>query len=372
MGISGYSHEAHARYLDFDIRFWYLAGYDYVTVELQVPMMRQWLTAGDTALLASAERRWQSENSGAIQSWSDFERYPWPKPEDVDFFNLEYVSRHLPEGMQIIFCTQGGPMENLVTLMGLTPLALAVHDAPDLVAAIAERLSEVRETIYAAAVDVPNVGAFWMGDDLGYKTSTVLSPRDLRKYVFPYQKRIVDIAHAHDKPFLLHACGNLARIMDELIDGVGIDAKHSFEDVIMPVAEFKQRWVAAWPCWAGSIWISFAGTACRRSVPIRARSSKRARPAAAMRWEPAIHQPTMYPLRTISPCSMKARDTRGEATPTMSPHRTSGKGALNGRFQSQTTGRLLRWWTPRTGAYSTESAARRRYESLVANALNTS
>ncbi len=241
-GDPGYSHEAHARYLDFDIRFWYLAGYDYVTVELQVPMMRQWLTAGDTALLASAERRWQSENSGAIQSWSDFERYPWPKPEDVDFFNLEYVSRHLPEGMQIIFCTQGGPMENLVTLMGLTPLALAVHDAPDLVAAIAERLSEVRETIYAAAVDVPNVGAFWMGDDLGYKTSTVLSPRDLRKYVFPYQKRIVDIAHAHDKPFLLHACGNLARIMDELIDGVGIDAKHSFEDVIMPVAEFKQRW----------------------------------------------------------------------------------------------------------------------------------
>ena len=52
----------------------------------------------------------------------------------------------------------------------------------------------------------------------------------------------MEIVHAHNKPFLLHSCGNLARIMDDLIDDVGIDAKHSFEDVIMPVAEAKRRW----------------------------------------------------------------------------------------------------------------------------------
>ena len=30
--------------------------------------------------------------------------------------------------------------------------------------------------------------------------------------------------------------------MDDLIDWVGIDAKHSFEDVIMPAAEAKRRY----------------------------------------------------------------------------------------------------------------------------------
>jgi uroporphyrinogen decarboxylase len=41
--------------------------------------------------------------------------------------------------------------------------------------------------------------------------------------------------------FLLHSCGNLETIMDDVIE-LGVDAKHSFEDVIMPVEQVKQRW----------------------------------------------------------------------------------------------------------------------------------
>ena len=43
-------------------------------------------------------------------------------------------------------------------------------------------------------------------------------------------------------PYLLHSCGNLEEIMDDLIDDVGIDAKHSYEDVIMPVTEVKKKY----------------------------------------------------------------------------------------------------------------------------------
>jgi uroporphyrinogen decarboxylase len=60
--------------------------------------------------------------------------------------------------------------------------------------------------------------------------------------VFPGQKKLADIAHAHNKPFCLHACGNLEQVMDDLIDYVGIDAKHSYEDVFMPVTEAKRRY----------------------------------------------------------------------------------------------------------------------------------
>jgi uroporphyrinogen decarboxylase len=86
------------------------------------------------------------------------------------------------------------------------------------------------------------VGAIQFGDDMGFKTSTMISPRDLRKYAFPWHKKAAEAAKSHGKPFILHSCGNLEIIMDDLIDDVGIDAKHSFEDVIMPVAEVKKRW----------------------------------------------------------------------------------------------------------------------------------
>lgn len=36
--------------------------------------------------------------------------------------------------------------------------------------------------------------------------------------------------------------GNLTSIMEDIIDYVGIDAKHSYEDAIMPVAEFAKRY----------------------------------------------------------------------------------------------------------------------------------
>ena len=44
------------------------------------------------------------------------------------------------------------------------------------------------------------------------------------------------------KPYLLHSCGNLDAIMDDLIETVGIDGKHSFEDTILPVTEAYRRY----------------------------------------------------------------------------------------------------------------------------------
>ncbi len=233
---------ARAAELDKLIQFWYRAGYDYITVQAGVPMLRWSRSADDTAPLKHERRNWDNENAGPIMSWADFERYPWPRPEDIDYSAIEYIGRHLPEGMQMIFLGPGGQFENLSELMGLAPLAIAIHDAPDLVEAVAHKISELEISLFATVAEMDNIGALWLGDDLGYKTSTVLSPRHLRQYIFPTQKKLAAIAHAHDMPFLLHSCGNLERILPELIEEVGIDARHSFEDVIVPVAESKRRW----------------------------------------------------------------------------------------------------------------------------------
>jgi len=40
----------------------------------------------------------------------------------------------------------------------------------------------------------------------------------------------------------LHSCGRIHDIVPDLVDDVGIDAKHSFEDAIEPVEEFITRW----------------------------------------------------------------------------------------------------------------------------------
>ena len=52
---------------------------------------------------------------------------------------------------------------------------------------------------------------------------------------------MVNIAHASGKPILLDSCGQLTEVMDDVIDDLGFDAKHSYEDVIEPVEEIYER-----------------------------------------------------------------------------------------------------------------------------------
>jgi uroporphyrinogen decarboxylase len=77
------------------------------------------------------------------------------------------------------------------------------------------------------------------GDDLGFKTSLLTHPATLRGQVFPQYKRVIDLVHGAGLPFLLHSCGCIFEVMEDLIS-LGIDAKHSNEDVIAPF----DRWIA--------------------------------------------------------------------------------------------------------------------------------
>ena len=82
---------------------------------------------------------------------------------------------------------------------------------------------------------------------------------------------MAEAVHRAGKLFLLHSCGNLYKVMDDLIDDVGIDAKHSFEDKILPVDDVYRRWATASPCLAGWTWTCSA--AARRSE-VRARTRR--------------------------------------------------------------------------------------------------
>jgi uroporphyrinogen decarboxylase len=62
----------------------------------------------------------------------------------------------------------------------------------------------------------------------------------MREFVLPWHKRLAEIAHREGKPCILHSCGQLATIMPDIINDVRIDAKHSFEDSILPVTEAKR------------------------------------------------------------------------------------------------------------------------------------
>ncbi|MFW6189580.1 MAG: uroporphyrinogen decarboxylase family protein [Planctomycetota bacterium] len=220
-------------------------GYDYVRQGLdrmEWPLHRH--AAEDTAELERENgRSFVDEHEGPITTWEEFEDYPWPDPHQATAEALEWYSKNLPEGMCII--GSGGFAhfaEHLTWLMGYETLCYALYDQRDLVRAISERLTDIYRVVLDRMLQCERVKIVWGSDDMGFKTGTLISPGDLREFVLPGHRLMARMSHDAGRPYLLHACGELTEIMPDLIEEVGIDARHSFEDTIEPVTEAYEKY----------------------------------------------------------------------------------------------------------------------------------
>lgn len=210
------------------------AGYDYFTI------------LGSDFGFPGPERHRRksiSQNEGSvIWDWESFAGYHWPNPDDFDYSRLQKQAEFLPEGMKFIVYGPGGVLENVVGLVGYDQLCYMLYEDPELVQEIFDEVGSRLVRYYEICTPYESVGALISNDDWGFNQQTMLKPADMRKYVFPWHKKIVETIHNSSKPAILHSCGNLEAVMDEIINGLKYDAKHSYEDKILPVEEAYTRY----------------------------------------------------------------------------------------------------------------------------------
>jgi uroporphyrinogen decarboxylase len=180
----------------------------------------------------------RSLNDGAvIGDRASFDRYAWPDPAAADYGILDRVAPHLPRGFKLVVLGPGGVLENAIRLVGYEPLCYTIADNPALATDVFESVGSRLVEYYRRVVGHEAVGAIIGNDDWGFKSQTMVSPADMRRFVFPWHKRIVELAHAAGKPAILHSCGCLAWVMEDVIEDMRYDAKHSYEDAIQPVED---------------------------------------------------------------------------------------------------------------------------------------
>ena len=184
---------------------------------------------------------------GVIQTREDFERYPFDEiPVRYRTFFDEYfyaLKEALPPGMKAVGGVGNGVFELVQELVGYMDLCYMSVDDPELYADIFDRVGKMSLTIWEDFMK-KHADAYCVlrfGDDLGYKCNTMISAEDIRTLVIPQYKPIIDLVHSYRLPFLLHSCGNIFSVMEDLI-GAGIDAKHSNEDQIAPFPVWVERY----------------------------------------------------------------------------------------------------------------------------------
>jgi uroporphyrinogen decarboxylase len=204
------------------LEFYFKAGYDYIPVWPQYKMR----VGGFTT----------AKDDHPIKNRDSFESFTWPAAGSVSFLEFEQIVPLLPAGMEIIGQT-GGIFEILHQLIGYEDMCLMFYDDPDLMRAILAKVMALYLEMYKGMAAVPEVGAIVISDDLGFKTQPLVSAALLREFIFPCYKELARIIHGAGKSCILHSCGQIYGLMDDLIDDIGIDAKHSYEDAILPVEE---------------------------------------------------------------------------------------------------------------------------------------
>ena len=185
--------------------------------------------------------------AGPIQSREDFENYPWDDIPKIFWEtytpHFEAIRKTLPAGMRAYGGCGYGIFEASQDLVGYEYLCVMQCLDPDLFGDIFKRIGDLWELLWTGVIErYSDIFVFFrMGDDLGHKTSTLLEPDIIRQHIFPQYKKVIDLIHRSGKKFLLHSCGNIFPLMEDIIS-LGIDAKHSNEDQIAPFPVWIEKY----------------------------------------------------------------------------------------------------------------------------------
>lgn len=231
-----------------EAQFWTEAGYDYVPVSAGLLAVGGVLS-GEAArvksyrysVYADAEREitWAAEGQGVIRTDEDFERFPWPAPEDLTLDHVERMVAALPPGMGVIVVI-GKIFTPVWMLMGFEGFSEACAFNPGLVAKMFARIGQLQIDCFLRAAKLPGVVGLWMSDDIAYGQGMLVSPTLLRKHLFPWYRQLGEVLRAAQMPYIFHSDGNLWPVMDDLI-ACGFNALHPIEPKAMDARELKAR-----------------------------------------------------------------------------------------------------------------------------------
>lgn len=213
------------------------AGFDHATVRASAFDV-MYYTFPKKAKAASV-----SMNEGNhIYDRESFDAFPWCEPEEFDDSHLDSLADHLSDNMKFLIGGPCGILEIVIQLIGYERLCYLLFDDFELLENVFSAVGDRFLRYFRGALSHESVGAIIYNDDWGFNTGPMISPDDIKRFVFPWVRQIVSEAHEAGVPAIIHSCGNLyGPIMEGIIEDLNFDAKHSYQDIILPVEEAYEQ-----------------------------------------------------------------------------------------------------------------------------------
>ena len=216
-----------------EVEFWYKAGYDYVKLQPVADFNPAKIGGQKTGM-------WATEGKGVIANDIDFEYYKFPEVGDFDYWRFEQIKSLLPNGLGVI--GQYGDIFTMTwEMMGFETFSFALFENPDLIKKINDKIGNLVLSMFEYMAKSNSVDVLWFSDDIAFTNALLMSSEVLDEYLFPWLKKIGDLAKKYNKPLIYHTDGILFDVFERIID-CGVDAIHPIEPKAMEIAEVKEKY----------------------------------------------------------------------------------------------------------------------------------
>jgi len=161
-----------------------------------------------------------------VQTLDDLNRLRAPTPSRDHLMLVDIMKKRFGDE-KAVFWMMRGVFVRSWRLAGMQNYMIKMFEAPDFIHKIAEMVTqyslEQLELLIDAGLDVLIVE-----DDIAETNNTLVSPDQFKTFINPYNKRLVDRAHAAGLKVVRHSDGNLWPILDILIE-TGYDGLNPLE-----------------------------------------------------------------------------------------------------------------------------------------------
>ncbi len=171
------------------------------------------------------------------QSLSD---YIFPDPLDVRFFeNIEQKIVSKPD-MFRIFQIGFSLFERAWSLRGMENLLMDFMTHPDFVHKLFAAIADFNIAQIKKALEF-DIDAVFFGDDWGQQNGLIMGYDLWKEYIFPQLKRMYDTVHQGGKYVMIHSCGDVDELFDDLIS-IGLNCFNPFQPEVMNIKALVNRY----------------------------------------------------------------------------------------------------------------------------------
>ena len=159
--------------------------------------------------------------------------YEFPNPRDERFFRdiEQRISRY---GDQFrVFQVGFSLYERAWTLRGMENLMMDFIEHPGFVRELLKTIADYNISQVEKALEY-DIDAVYFGDDWGQQRGLQMGPELWREFVKPVLKRMYSVVRAKGKFVMIHSCGDVDELFDDLIE-IGVQCFNPFQPEVMDV-----------------------------------------------------------------------------------------------------------------------------------------